>query len=71
MTPNRDPQRRALRWTPADLDAFTSPEALMAAQDEIAQAWRRDAAPADRGMIDAPEAEPDRERPTGEPHGET
>lgn len=53
-TPKRPvPRGRAIRWTDADLDAMTSPEALMAAQDEIAQAWRRDAPPEARGLIDA------------------
>lgn len=56
----RDPRKRkAIEWTDADLAAFTSPEALAAASDEIALAWQRDAAPADRPMIDAPDAEDD------------
>lgn len=55
----RDPDRRAIPWTDADLDAFTSPEALQAASEEIAQAWRRDAPPAARDMIDAETVEPE------------
>ena len=52
---SRDPKRRALNWTDADLNAFTTPEALMAAQEEIAQAWRRDADREAAGLIDAEE----------------
>ena len=57
-----DRSRKAIRWTDADLDAFTTPEALMAAQEEIAQAWRRDADREAAGLIDAeetPEGEKD------------
>lgn len=58
----RNPQRKAIRWTAKDLDAMTSPEALMAAQDEIGQAWRRDA-PADVRELLAAEPEPDPDAP--------
>lgn len=47
----------ALDWSEEDLDAFTSPEALMGATDEIAQAWRRDADAEAGDLIDAPEAD--------------
>lgn len=55
------PRGSALRWTDADLDAMTSPEALMApeAVEEARQWWARNANLADRNMLDPAPADPE------------